>query len=215
MRIEIRREMKLSETERSTSGVKFRPLSDDDFSMLEATIVGPPDTPYSGGVFDLTIIIPTKFPFDPPEVSFKTHVWHPNVGAISGTVCVDTLQKRWKPETSIRTVLITVRSLLASPNSDSPQDLDVGRQHVGNPSLFEETAKFWAQKFAGAPGEMNKEKLEAVASVVSSGYSENKAIHALSTTNWICVQAIQKIRDESRRRASAGGWQLDVELMND
>lgn len=78
------------------------PVAEDMFHW-QATIMGPPDSPYAGGVFLVTIHFPPDYPFKPPKVAFRTKVFHPNINS-NGSICLDILKEQWSPALTISKV---------------------------------------------------------------------------------------------------------------
>merc|ERR1711966_326839 len=91
------------------------PRADDDIFHWDATIIGPSDSPYQGGLFFVAIHFPPDYPFKPPKVNFKTKVYHPNVNS-QGSICLDILKEQWSPALTISKVLLSICSLLTDPN---------------------------------------------------------------------------------------------------
>nr|GEY33963.1 ubiquitin-conjugating enzyme E2 28 [Tanacetum cinerariifolium] len=94
------------------------PVAEDMFHW-QATIMGPSDSPYSGGVFLVSIHFPPDYPFKPPKVAFRTKVFHPNINS-NGSICLDILKEQWSPALTISKVLLSICSLLTDPNPDDP-----------------------------------------------------------------------------------------------
>jgi len=86
------------------------PVGDDLFHW-QATIMGPDDSPYSGGVFFLDIHFPADYPFKPPKVSFTTRIYHCNINS-NGGICLDILKEQWSPALTISKVRIPFPTLL-------------------------------------------------------------------------------------------------------
>lgn len=53
--------------------------NEDDLLHWKAWILGPPDSPFEGAYFQLSIEVPVSYPLHPPTVKFVTHVFHPNI----------------------------------------------------------------------------------------------------------------------------------------
>ncbi|XP_072025544.1 ubiquitin-conjugating enzyme E2-17 kDa-like [Amphiura filiformis] len=113
--------------------------SGDDLYKWQATITGPPDTPYQGGIFFLNIVFPKDYPFKPPTVSFSTKVYHPNISE-SGSVCLDILKSAWSPALTISKVLLSICALLCDPNPESPMRGDLAQQYKRNPTQYNKDA---------------------------------------------------------------------------
>ena len=133
-----------------SSLIKVSPLSDTDLTHLKGTFPGPPDTPYETATYTIDIKIPSDYPFRPPLMKFDTKIWHPNVSSVTGAICLDTLGTAWSPVLTIKSALISLQSLLSSPEPKDPQDAEVAGMLLKNPELFAETAREWAVRWAGA-----------------------------------------------------------------
>ncbi|EOA35763.1 hypothetical protein CARUB_v10020996mg, partial [Capsella rubella] len=122
------------------------PVAEDMFHW-QATIMGPSDSPYSGGVFLVTIHFPPDYPFKPPKVAFRTKVFHPNVNS-NGSICLDILKEQWSPALTISKVLLSICSLLTDPNPDDPLVPEIAHMYKTDRSKYESTARSWTQKYA-------------------------------------------------------------------
>uniref|UniRef100_A0A1I7S3W5 E2 ubiquitin-conjugating enzyme n=3 Tax=Bursaphelenchus TaxID=6324 RepID=A0A1I7S3W5_BURXY len=122
------------------------PVGDDLFHW-QATIMGPPESPYQGGVFFLTIHFPTDYPFKPPKVSFTTRIYHPNINS-NGSICLDILRSQWSPALTISKVLLSICSLLCDPNPDDPLVPEIARIYKTDRDRYNTLAREWTQKYA-------------------------------------------------------------------
>merc|ERR1711860_282720 len=133
------------------SGVSCWPASEDRLDELEASLIGPDESPFEGGVFSLKVTIPERYPFEPPNVQFVTKVYHPNVDT-SGRICLDFLKMppagSWKPSLNVAAILTSIRVLLAEPNPKDPLMVDIAREYESQPVKYEHTAREWTKKFA-------------------------------------------------------------------
>jgi len=133
----------------TTSNVKLRLVDDSSHDHLIGSFKGPEGTPYEGGHFDVDIVIPEQHPFQAAKMKFITKVYHPNVSSDSGAICVDILKNTWSPVLTLKTTLISLQSLLCSPEPNDPQDAEVAKHFMTSKTSFNDTARYWTQIYAG------------------------------------------------------------------
>ena len=119
-----------------------------DITKWVATIMGPENTPYEGGVFNLSIEFNDRYPFKPPKVKFVTKVYHPNISPGSGEICLDILKSQWSPALTMDKVLLSICSLLTDPNADDPLHGDAARLYKRSKSEFDMRAREFTQLYA-------------------------------------------------------------------
>ena len=115
-------------------------MVDDNLYEWNATLPGPNSTPYEGGIFHLKISIPQEYPFRPPGIRFVTPIFHPNINA-QGEICLDILQDQWTPSLTIKSLLLSICSLLKDPNPEDPLMPSIAFLYRNDPEKFQETAK--------------------------------------------------------------------------
>ena len=129
--------------------------SDDCLFKWNATIMGPSDSPYENGVFNLDIYFPQDYPFKPPKVLFKTKIFHPNISSVSGSICLDILQNQWSPALTVSKVLISICSILTDPNPKDPLVPDAANLYIQDIDKFNEMARSWTYLFASGNLNLN------------------------------------------------------------
>ncbi len=126
-------------------GCSASPVSDDNLFVWNATVFGPDETPWEGGVFSLRIIFSDSYPEKPPRVRFTSEVYHPNVYS-DGTLCMDIIQDQWSPCHNICTILTSIQSLLCDPNPASPANPDAAQQYQTDRQSYNTKVRRCAQR---------------------------------------------------------------------
>lgn len=121
--------------------------NNNDLFNWEATIIGPTETPYEGGIFKLKILFPADYPFKPPKITFETPIYHPNINS-NGGICLDILKDQWSPALNITKVLLSICSLLDEPNPDDPLVPDIAQLFKSNKAEFTRLAREHTIKYA-------------------------------------------------------------------
>lgn len=120
----------------------------DDLQHWQATIFGPEDSPYSGGVFSLEINFPVDYPFKAPKIRFTTKIYHPNIST-RGDICLDILKDQWTPALTIGKVLLSICSLLTDANPDDPLVPEIANIYKRDHDRYVRIAREWTQQYAG------------------------------------------------------------------
>uniref|UniRef100_A0A8C2WQB3 Ubiquitin-conjugating enzyme E2 C n=1 Tax=Cyclopterus lumpus TaxID=8103 RepID=A0A8C2WQB3_CYCLU len=100
------------------AGISAFPESDNLFKWI-GTIDGANGTVYEGLRYRLSLEFPAGYPYQAPRVKFVTSCFHPNVDG-QGFICLDILKDKWSALYDVRSILLSIQSLLGEPNNESP-----------------------------------------------------------------------------------------------
>lgn len=106
-----------------------------NFYIWNVILIGPPDSPFEGGIFNCQFKFPQDYPNKAPEFKFTSNIYHPNIYT-DGKVCIsilhngqdewgyESISERWNPSHSVNSVLMSILSILSNPNFESPANVD-------------------------------------------------------------------------------------------
>jgi ubiquitin-conjugating enzyme E2 D/E len=142
-----RLQKELSEIQKDTpDNCSAGPCNNDLFNW-DATIIGPTETPYEGGIFYLKMYFPADYPFKPPKITFNTKIYHPNINS-NGDICLDVLKDQWSPALNVSKILLSICSLLSDPNPNDPLSPEIAVLYKQNKDKFIANAREHTLKYA-------------------------------------------------------------------
>lgn len=143
-------EKELNEIEKEPpSNCTAGPIEKNDLYNWNATIIGPSNSPYAGGIFKLSVTFTDKYPFKPPKVKFITRIFHPNINR-NGSICLDILNTNWSPALTIIKVLLSISSLLTDPNPNDPLSKEAANLYLSNKETYNKKARIMTLQYASS-----------------------------------------------------------------
>ena len=133
-------------------------------------------------------------------MKFATKVWHPNISSASGAICLDVLKDAWSPALTLKTALLSLQSLLASPEASDPQDAVVARQYISDGAAWAATAQRWTTAHATRAAAAGGAGSPAHARLCDMGFEAGVAAAALEATGGDEAAALEALL----ARAAAG-----------
>ena len=120
-----------------------------DLKCFKVVMKGPKDSPYEGYEYDILFTVTEQFPFKSPSVGFRQRIYHPNVDEMSGSICLDSLNKTWSPAMSVLNIIeAQLPYLLQYPNPSDPFNREAAALLASAPDRFKQFCKEHCEKHA-------------------------------------------------------------------
>lgn len=117
----------------------YNTVLEDDLFNWEGYIIGPEETPWEGKKINVLVTLPENYPMNPPKVTIKNKLYHPNI-SLDGGICLEVLRSspngNWTPSMTITKVLLCLLVLLKSPNTSDPLNQNAAVDYDKNRELY-------------------------------------------------------------------------------
>ena len=130
------------------SSISIMPIN-DNIRLLRCVIKPNTDSIYYFEIdgklatYNLDIEVSTEYPFICPKVIFNPPIYHPNVFAVTGNICLDILKDAWTPAITISSLCISILSLMNDPNTSDPVNAVAAELFENDKELYKEEVKKW------------------------------------------------------------------------
>ena len=118
----------------------------NDLFHWRITMIGPKNTPYENGLFQIIADFPPNYPKKGPKMRFTNKMFHCNVSA-KGEICISTLTE-WKEGTTMTEVLPLIFALFFMQNPESPFDKNIANLYQTTKAEFDKKAREYTKKYA-------------------------------------------------------------------
>lgn len=109
-----------------------------------------PDSGYwVGARYTFNFAIPPLYPHEPPKVTCRTKIYHPNIN-FEGAVCLNILREDWKPVLDVNAVIYGLIYLFYEPNSDDPLNREAADLFRTDKAQFSKVVKRTLQGYSHA-----------------------------------------------------------------
>ena len=124
----------------------------DSLFEWQVILPGTASTPYEGGEFILDVSIPERYPMEPPRITFRTPIYHPNIST-SGKICLNILKSGdWSPLATLNLVFMSIQTLLSEPNPEDPLNIAAAEHLLRDKNGFNQAARLKTLKYAMGDG---------------------------------------------------------------
>ena len=130
----------------------------DNYFKWKATLLGPKDSSYRGGLFYLEIIFPENYPNKAPEILFLTPIYHINVNSDNnsdiklGLFNINSANI-WETSISVREMLTRLYIFFYYPNPNFSYSSEMVDEFNHNRTLYEKKIIFFTNKYANMKNE--------------------------------------------------------------